>query len=151
MSRKSPACFSSSINGDRLREDRGASDGVAASLDGVAAHQVHPATEPVLKVFLDRAHFKKSRVASWQEFNQQIHIAASPARAARHDAEPGVRDGGLRAHRRAGRGAPSRGAAGEGAPQRLKKSRTHAPSTVRSTVSRASEKVSAARAPFDAV
>jgi len=67
-----------------MREDCGAANGVAAAFDRMPAHQVHPAAQPFLQVFFDLAHFKKPGIASRQEFDQQIHIAASMRRPVRH-------------------------------------------------------------------
>lgn len=58
-----------------MREYCGAAYGVAAALNGTATHQVNPATELFLKVFLQRAHFKKPYVAAGQKLHQQIHVA----------------------------------------------------------------------------
>ena len=87
MSRRSPVCFSSGINRDRMGEDGGAANRVAALLDSAPAHQIHPAAKTFLEVFLEGTHFKKPRVASRQKFHQQIHVAASPARTARQRAK----------------------------------------------------------------
>jgi hypothetical protein len=48
--RDSPRGFDIKRHG--MGEDGGATDGVAAALDGAAAHQVHPAAEPFFEGFL---------------------------------------------------------------------------------------------------
>ena len=71
---------SSSINRDRMRKDRGAANGVAATLDGTPAHQMDPAAKPFFKDFLEGTHFKEPDVASGQKFDQQVDVAPRPAR-----------------------------------------------------------------------
>ncbi len=54
----------------RVCKDCGAADRVTASLDRMATHQIHPATQPFFKVFLERAHFKQPGIAPWQKLDQ---------------------------------------------------------------------------------
>jgi len=84
MSRKSPACFLSSIDWRAISKNLGTPNLVLAVLDSPAAEQIDPAAKPLLDIFLESTHFKKPNAASRQEIHEQIDITAGPAGAARN-------------------------------------------------------------------
>ena len=63
ISRRSPDCFSSSIDRDRVREDRGAANRIAAAFDGAPAHQIDPAAKALFEILLESSHFEEPNLA----------------------------------------------------------------------------------------